>query len=277
MGGAVLAQAYAVVGEHEDGGRLHQGRQADGRAHIVREDQEGGAEGDQPAVQGEAVHYGGHAVLADAEVQGALRFLEEIRLVGRAQVGRAAGEAGQRVRYQIDHLAGGLAGGHGLLEESGGGIEQPLGDLAAQHGLGQLGFFGHGGGVILPELQPALAVFLAGRGLLRKARAGLFGDEERFFGGPAQGFLGGQDLGGLERLAVHAAAVLLGAAEADMGLHDYHRGLFGLALGFLYRGVDLVEVIAVLHFQNLPVLRLEALFHILVEGNAGGALYRDAV
>ena len=47
VGRAVLAQADAVVGEDEDHVDAHEGGQADGRAHVVGEDEEGGAVGDR--------------------------------------------------------------------------------------------------------------------------------------------------------------------------------------------------------------------------------------
>ena len=44
MGWAVLAVAHGVVRENEEGRQLHQGRQPDGRARVVAEDEERRAE-----------------------------------------------------------------------------------------------------------------------------------------------------------------------------------------------------------------------------------------
>ena len=46
MRGSVLADANGIVREHIDDWQLHQGAQPDRRFHIVREDEEAGAEGD---------------------------------------------------------------------------------------------------------------------------------------------------------------------------------------------------------------------------------------
>ena len=68
MGRAVLAQADAVVGVDPDGTEPHQRREPDRRAHVIGEDQEGGAVGDEAAMIGHAVDDGPHPVLAHAEV-----------------------------------------------------------------------------------------------------------------------------------------------------------------------------------------------------------------
>ncbi len=67
-GWAVFAQANAVVREDPDRPDLHNGRQPDGGSHVVREDQEGRAIGDEAAVHGQPVDDGAHAVLAHAPV-----------------------------------------------------------------------------------------------------------------------------------------------------------------------------------------------------------------
>ena len=68
VGRAVFAQADRVVGEHEDRAQLHQRRHAQRVAAVVGEDQEGGAERDEAAVQGDAVHDRAHAEFAHAVV-----------------------------------------------------------------------------------------------------------------------------------------------------------------------------------------------------------------
>ena len=66
MGRPVFAEADQIVGHDENRPDLHEGREADGRAAVIREAQEGAAIGDQAAVQRDAVHGSGHAVLAHA-------------------------------------------------------------------------------------------------------------------------------------------------------------------------------------------------------------------
>src|SRR5579883_163358 len=66
---AILAQADAIVGKDIDGFEPHQRCQANGGTHVIREDQEGCAKGDQTAVEGYAVENAAHRVLADTEVK----------------------------------------------------------------------------------------------------------------------------------------------------------------------------------------------------------------
>ena len=65
---AVFAEADGVVREHMDHALLHQRRHADGVAAVVAEGEEGAAVGNEAAVQGNAVHDGGHAEFAHAVV-----------------------------------------------------------------------------------------------------------------------------------------------------------------------------------------------------------------
>ena len=65
---AVLADADGVVGEHEADLRLGQRRQPDRRLHVVGEDEERAADGEDAAVLGHADHRCAHGVFADAEV-----------------------------------------------------------------------------------------------------------------------------------------------------------------------------------------------------------------
>ena len=65
----VLAEREAVVREDVDDVQAHQRRQADRRTHVVGEDQEGRAVGDEAAVRGQAVDDRAHRVLAHAEVK----------------------------------------------------------------------------------------------------------------------------------------------------------------------------------------------------------------
>jgi hypothetical protein len=62
----VLAEADGVVGEHIDHPLAHEGGETDRATSVVREDQEGAAVRDETAMEREAVHGSGHAVLADS-------------------------------------------------------------------------------------------------------------------------------------------------------------------------------------------------------------------
>ena len=107
MCGAVLAQANGVVREHMHHPQLHQGGHADGVAAVVAKGQERAAKGDEAAMQGHAVHDGGHAEFAHAIVDVAAtvglavstdaqrRRGRSLREVGAGQVGAAPEEFGQ--------------------------------------------------------------------------------------------------------------------------------------------------------------------------------------
>ena len=104
VGGAVLADEDRVVGEDVDDRLLHEGGEAEGGAQVVGEDEEGRDEGPQASVEGDAVGDGGHAELADAEVDVAAAAvggtvdaaLGQGRDVGAGEVGRAADEGWAR-------------------------------------------------------------------------------------------------------------------------------------------------------------------------------------
>ena len=69
MGGAVFAERNAVVGEHVHHVHAHQRGETDRRAHVVGENQEGGAVRDEAAMRGQSVDDGAHRMFAHAEVQ----------------------------------------------------------------------------------------------------------------------------------------------------------------------------------------------------------------
>lgn len=78
VGRPVLAHRDRVVGEDVRDGELGEGRDAHGRAHVVREDEEGGARGGEDAAVREPVRNAAHGVLADPVV-------EVLALVGLAE------------------------------------------------------------------------------------------------------------------------------------------------------------------------------------------------
>ena len=63
---AVFAEPDGIMRHHVDGGQAHQRGQAHRRPGIVGEHQEGGAGRNEAAMQRDAVHGRGHAVLANA-------------------------------------------------------------------------------------------------------------------------------------------------------------------------------------------------------------------
>ena len=96
---AVLAYAERVVRPDIDHVQVHQCREADGRLHVVREDEEGAAGRNHAAVQCHTVHDAGHRQLRHAGLEEfaaeiALRegfglFQEAVGLVRIRQVGRS--------------------------------------------------------------------------------------------------------------------------------------------------------------------------------------------
>ena len=68
MGGAVLTYVKGVVGKDKESPQLHQRRQTNRRAHVITEDQESPAVGDESPIQRHAVDHRPHGVLAHSEV-----------------------------------------------------------------------------------------------------------------------------------------------------------------------------------------------------------------
>ena len=116
MRGTVLAKTDGVVGHHMDDAQPHQRRKTDRRPAVVGEGEKGAAIGDESAMQREAIHRGGHAVLANSVVDVAagerttrhrsLRFgMREVRM---RQVRRAADQSGNCPGNAVEHLLRGL-------------------------------------------------------------------------------------------------------------------------------------------------------------------------
>ena len=68
VGRAIFTETDRIVGQDVDRLQPHHRSEPDRRAHVIGEDQEGAAEGDQAGGVGQAIHEGPHGVLADAEV-----------------------------------------------------------------------------------------------------------------------------------------------------------------------------------------------------------------
>ena len=119
---AVLAEADRVV--RPDPERLHVAERGepDGRAHVVREDQEGRAVRLQhPLRERDPVHDRAHRVLADPERDVAARVGRrehagalELRLRRLDEVGRAADHRRRERLDRLHHLLAGVARGHPL-------------------------------------------------------------------------------------------------------------------------------------------------------------------
>mmetsp|Transcript_20755 Transcript_20755/g.52312 ORF Transcript_20755/g.52312 Transcript_20755/m.52312 type:complete len:551 (-) Transcript_20755:7-1659(-) len=290
MGGAVLAEANGVVGHHEDGARLGQRGHADGGAHVVGEDEEGGAVGDQAArVQADAVGDRAHAVLAHAEAHVALGVgvLLEVAVhlheghVGGRQVSRAADEAGHGGRDGVEHGLAVQAGGQALvLGGVGGQARLPAGGQRARDQLLELGgLLGvlagvrlHGGVPLGLDLGAGLDLGVAHGGvhLIGHLKGAVL---------PLEVLAGGGGLISTQGGAVHVVAVgLVGGAVANEGGHLDEGGLVGDGLGGGDGLAEAIDVqVAVLNVLHVPAERLVAGAHILREGDVGVSVDRDLV
>ncbi len=69
VGGTVLSQGNAVVGEHVNHMQSHQGGEAHWRSHVIRKDQECGPKGNCASMCCQSIEDRPHRVFADAEVK----------------------------------------------------------------------------------------------------------------------------------------------------------------------------------------------------------------
>ena len=171
----------------------HQRREADRRAAVVGEDQEGAAVGDHPAVQRHAVHRRGHAVLAHAVVDVAAGVVAGRRtghaldegVVGAGEVGRAADHlrdgGDETLERHAGVLAGGVRRGSRRLGDDARRAPRRLRRQVAGHGALELGLLRRGGEPGLPGLAG-----LAPRGGRRRARRRHLVGHREGLGGPAQ-------------------------------------------------------------------------------------------
>ena len=260
------------MGVHEDGRGLHQGRHAQRVAGVFAEHQEGRAVGDEAAVQGDAVHDGGHAELAHAVVDvvavvaGGVHVLAALPQgqVGAGQVGGAAQQFRQQRPEAVQGVLRRLAAGDGLAlrvhrRDEGGGLLGPVlrqfavDDAALELG-GQLGEVA---AVVLEAVVPRALVLRAG--LLRAPAFVNVGGDLKRRGAPAQGLADQGDFVGAQRRAVALfLALLVRRAEADDGLRADQGRLVGDLAGRLDGGLDRVGAVAVDLGDDVPAVGLEA-------------------
>ena len=201
-----------------------------------------------------------------------------MRVVRRREVGGAADELGDAGRQALDNLAARRAGGQALgvgLED--GQLRVPaLGQVAGDGALELGGELGMRGAIGLELGLPGLTGLDAAR-LVVHVRSDVVGHEELLVLGPAIVGLRELDLLVTERRAMGLGGVLLVRGTGrDVRAHDDDRRAFVL-LGRVDRGAYVVERPAVLEALRVPAERLEALRHVLGEGQAGVTLDRDPV
>ena len=262
----------------------HEGRQADGRFHVVGEDEEGTACGNYAAVQSHTVHDAGHGELADAHLEelsgevafgeGFRLFEEAVRLVRVAEVGRGDYHVAYLFREYAQHLGGCrprsdiLAGVYR--------IEIYLGEFAAEEGIELSGefrtftapfglLFLHPGHPVVQLFRTCLVQFAA----LRE-------DGERVVGIAAEVADGCGDVctGSRERLSVGRYLVLETFAVRSAGPFphdgpaDDEGGAFGLPARCSQRFAYLVGVVTV-YADDVPapctVFACDVLVHDLLD------------
>jgi len=69
VSGTILAHTESVMGPYIFDRQAHERSQPYCGFHVVREDEECSADGNDTTVQGHAVHYGGHGKLGDARMK----------------------------------------------------------------------------------------------------------------------------------------------------------------------------------------------------------------
>src|SRR5262245_59319967 len=100
----VFAEAYGIVREHEQHLYMRQRGEADGGAHVIGKCLERSAERDDAAVKGHAVHGRTHRVLADAEMDIAVRGAVSLKIGRRFYVSVIRRRQVRRAAYQLRHL-----------------------------------------------------------------------------------------------------------------------------------------------------------------------------
>ena len=285
--GAVLTHTDGVVGHHEEGGGAGESRDAHGGAHVVGEDEKGGAVRlEAGGVERDGVGDGAHTVLAHTVADVALGggvLLEVAELlheghVGGGEIRGASDEAGDGGAEGVEHRLGVDAGGDaGVLGgEVGEGIGPAGGELTGDDGVELLVVLG----VLLLVLGELLVPLSLGGGTLLGAvhvRLDLLGDLESLVL-PAEVLTGSLGLVGAEGGAMDVVGVgLVGGTVADEGGH-LDEGGAGVSLGLVDGVADGVEVgVTVLDVLHVPAVGLVAGADILGEGDVGVAVDGDGV
>ena len=283
MGRAVLTQPHRVVGVHPDARRAHEGGESKGGTHVIAEDQEGGAERAQTAVNRHAVDDRAHGVLADTEPYVApargrglhLTTAVDESVGGRLEVCTPADQRRELGRDLVDGPTRRLSRGYR--------IPDLIAEIRNRHRIR------------IPVVGPSAGEGVVGRERLVaprlprssgiRAPAHRFGEEGRDLGrhveldirGPSHGRLGRLDLGGAQGLAVRIGGVLQRRCPmGDVGMTNDERRSIDGALCVGDRLVDGPSVVAV-DVEGVPAKRAEAAGDVLCEGDVGASADRNLV
>src|SRR5580704_2767678 len=290
MRGPVFAKKNGVVRVDPNALLLHQRAEAHARTHVIAEDEERRAEGNDAAAERHAVADGAHAVLADAvvkvpslELSGANAAGVFHQRLGRPrQVGRASDERRNELGDDLLDSTGVVARRIILVW---GRFDQLL-EQAARHGLllerielrrdVRMGF--------APDLVasfPCVVLFCEVAGALFEQPVHLVGHVEEAAWIPAHGLLRGGDFVFSKRLAVRLLRVVLGRrAIADMRSRaDKARLRMARLMGdrSVDRGANLHGVVSVVEKLREPSVRLEAFAGVLGVRESRVPFDRDVV
>ena len=284
MRGPILAQPDAVMRQHMDGPGAHQRGQTQRGPQVIGEDQKSAGIGDDAAMQRHAVHRGCHAMLAHAPMDIAPGIIARthgrnalhIGVVRAGEVGRTADHLGHRGHQRGQRLLAGDAGADlGFALGDGGavriqGIRPALGQAAGHRAL-EFGLLRMAGEAFEPgtagAAAPAAGFFPGGFDVL--------GDVEGRVA-PAHGRArAGDFLGPQGRAMAACRAGLFGCCETDDGAAGDQRRL--TASQRKAHGTQQRRGAVAIHPLHRPATGLEALQHVLGEGQFGAAINGNAV
>ena len=273
------------MSQNENCLNAHECSHTNGRTHEVSEYQEGAAERNEAAMQGDTVENGAHSVLANAKVNiaafsiqlGEEAFFFHNSFIGRTKVSAAAYECGQLCSQGLNNITACFTGCIlcSILEQCLQSFEininltsHAASQLCSQFRIYHL--------VIIHQSVPGSFACCAAS-LLSVEMLFNLGRNVEHFVRPASLFLRSCQRFTAQRLAMAGRAVLFRAAEADMRAHDNQRRMHRISLSFFNSSLHSINVFTVCYAQNLPAISLEASFNVFGEGDISGAFNGDFV
>ena len=272
-----------------DDSSLREGSDTHGSAHVVSEDEEGGAVRDEASsVEGNTVADGSHSVLADSEAEVALSVLSLLEVtehlhegeVGGGKISRASDETREGRGEGVEHRLRVLAGGEGLVLrlEGGEGLLPALRELAADESLVLCPLLGVLLGIDLAALLPLLLIRSSTSDGSTENIVDILGDLKLTIV-PLEVLASGSSLLCTEGSSVDIMGVsLVGGSIANEGRDLDEGGLVGdrlclsdgLADGFVV-GVSVLDV------DHVPSESLVPLGDVLSKGDLGVSINGDLV
>ena len=283
VGWSVFADGDTVMRKHINNRQPHQGRQPDGRPHVVGKHQERAAIRFYAAMQCHTRHDGRHGMFADPEADVAafvavflkFRGFVEIGLVGRRQIGRPAHQRVDSGSQRVEDRSRCGAGRHRPVARfKGRHVGVPIfRQSTVQSALQRFRQIRMPGAISIH--QPLPGGFSIPAPFERQPEAGLHTVRYTKFSifRASQAFFGQTDFFFAQRCPMRIGrSGLVGASVSDLGFqHDQ-----GGTLLFLSRriqcGGDGLGIVAVFNGLHMPVAGVKASVHIFGEGNIGTSL-----